>query len=165
MPQFFGLQQVRWSPLNIADTPSEALSRLFMIPGAHYQDPEFSWKFAVAPAGIGFMTGRGLGPQYEGNLFVGAARPTLAGGYLFRFRLTGNRRSIAVDDPRLVDKVADNPAKFTINESESLLIGQNFGVGTDIHTGPNGNLFIVSLTKGAVFEVFRVSSPGKRGGR
>lgn len=165
MPQFFGLQQVRWSPVNIADTPAEALSRLFMIPGAHYQDPEFSWKFAVAPAGIGFMTGRGLGPQYDGDLFVGASRPTLAGGYLFRFRLTGNRRSLALDDSRLADRVADNPGKFTIDESESLLIGQNFGVGTDIHTGPNGNLFVVSLTNGAVYEVFRIPPPRPSRGR
>jgi aldose sugar dehydrogenase len=30
--QFFGLQQIRWPPTNIADTPAEALSRLFMLP-------------------------------------------------------------------------------------------------------------------------------------
>jgi hypothetical protein len=38
------LQQLRWPPTNIADTPEEALSRLFMLPGARYSDPEFSWK-------------------------------------------------------------------------------------------------------------------------
>jgi glucose/arabinose dehydrogenase len=154
-PQFFGLQQVRWPPTNIADTEAEALSRLFMLPGAHYQDPEFSWKFEVAPAGIGFLSGRGLGPQYDGDLFMGAARPTLAGGHLFRFNLTGNRRKIGVDDPRLEDRVADNNAKFDITESESLLFGTNFGIGTDIHTGPNGNLFLVSNTHGNVYEIFR----------
>src|SRR6266508_1355390 len=78
-----------------------------MRPSAHYSDPEFSWKFEVAPAGIGFMNGRGIGPQYDGDLFVGAARTTLQGGPLFRFDLTGNRRKIAVDDPRLEDRVAD----------------------------------------------------------
>ena len=154
--QFEGLQQVRWPPSNIADTPQEALSRMFMLPGARYSDPEFSWKFEVAPAGIGFMSGRALGPQYQGDLFVGAARPNLQGGHLFRFNLTGNRLKIAVDDPRLEDRVADNLAKFDITESESLLFGENFGIGTDIHTGPNGNLFIVSLTHGAVYEIFRV---------
>ena len=154
-PAFFGLQQVRWPPTNIADTPAEALSRLFVIPGSHYSDPEFSWKFAVAPAGIGFLSSGALGPQYKNDLFVGAARTTLEGGYIFRFNLTGNRRKIAVDDPRLEDRVADNNAKFDITESESLLFGRNFGIGTDIQTGPNGNLFVVSLSKGAVYEVFR----------
>ena len=153
--QFFGLQQVRWPPTNIADTPQEALSRMFMLPGARYSDPEFSWKFEVAPAGIGFMSGRALGPQYAGDLFVGAARPTLRGGHLFRFNLTGNRLNIAVDDPRLQDRVADNLGKFDMTESESLLFGENFGVATDIHTGPTGNLFIVSHTHGAVYEIHR----------
>ena len=126
-----------------------------MLPGAHYSEPEFSWRWAVAPAGIGFMRGGALGPQYDGDLFVGAARPTLENGYLFRFNLTGNRRKIGVDDPRLEDRVADNNAKFDITESESLLAGRNFGVGTDVQTGPNGNLFVVSLSNGAVYEVFR----------
>jgi glucose/arabinose dehydrogenase len=159
------LQQRRWAPTNIADTPEEALARLFLLPGAHYSDPEFSWKFEVAPAGIGFMDGRGLGPQYDGDLFVGAARPFLEGGFLWHFNLTGNRRKIAVDDPRLEDRVADNLNKPSATdpaanaqaliESESLLFGRNFGVATDIQTGPNGNLFVVSLSDGMVYEIFR----------
>lgn len=149
------LQQLRWPPTNIADTPEEALSRLFMIPGANYSDPSFSWKWEVAPGGIGFVKGRALGPQFQNDLFVGAATPILEGGYLFHFNLTGNRNKIAVDDPRLEDRVADNLAKHEITESESLLIGRNFGVITDIETGPNGNLFVVSLTQGTIYEIFR----------
>jgi len=34
------LQQLRWSPSLIADTPAAALARLYMLPGAHYNDPE-----------------------------------------------------------------------------------------------------------------------------
>ena len=154
-PQFFGLQQVRWPPTNIADSPGEALSRLFRLPGSQYSDPEFSWKFEVAPGGIGFVKGRALGPQFEGDLFMGGARDLLEGGHLFHFNLTGNRRKIAVDDPRLADLVADNLDKWEITESESLLIGRNFGVVTDIESGPNGNLFLVSLTHGTIYEIFR----------
>jgi glucose/arabinose dehydrogenase len=150
---YFGLQQDRWSPANIADTPQEALSRLFMLPGAHYSDPEFSWKFEIAPAGVGFLNSRALGPQYRGDLFVGAARTFLENGFLWRFNLTGNRQKIAVDDPRLEDRVADNNNKFDITESETLLFGRDFGVATDLETGPNGNLFVVSLDQGAVYEI------------
>jgi glucose/arabinose dehydrogenase len=153
--QFDGLQQLRWPPTNIADSPSQARSRLFMLSGAQYSDPEFAWKFEVAPAGVGFLRGRALGPQYQNDLFVGAARPFLEGGQIWHFNLTGNRRKIAVDDPRLEDRVADNLAKFEITESETLLFGRNFGVGTDIETGPNGNLYVVSLDQGAVYEIFR----------
>lgn len=124
-------------------------------PVSHYSDPEFSWKYEVAPAGIGFVNSRALGPQYEGDLIVGAARNFLFSGQLFRFQITGNGRKIGVDDPRLEDRVADNTAKFDITESESLLFGTGFGVGSDIHTGPNGNLYVVSLTHGTVYEIFR----------
>jgi glucose/arabinose dehydrogenase len=149
------LQQIRWPPTNIADTPEEALSRLFMLPGATYSDPEFSWKWEVAPGGIGFVHGRALGPQFQNDLFMGAATANLEGGYLFHFNLTGNRRMIGVDDPRLEDRVADNLDKHEITESESLLIGRDFGVITDIETGPNGNLFVVSLSQGTIYEIFR----------
>ena len=123
--------------------------------GSHYSDPEFSWKFAVPPAGIGFLSSRALGPQYTVDLFAGAATPNTNGGYLFRFNLTGNRDKIGVDDPRLEDRVADNNAKNDITESESLLFGSGFGVGTDVETSPNGTLFVVSLSSGNVYEIFR----------
>ncbi|MGH3105359.1 MAG: PQQ-dependent sugar dehydrogenase [Gaiellaceae bacterium] len=152
---YFGLQQIRWSPTNIADTPAEALSRLVMFPGAHYSVPELAWKFEVAPAGIGFVNGRALGSQYDGDLFVGAARTFLEGGFLWHLNLTGNRRKIGVDDPRLDDRVADNVNKWEITESESLLFGRNFGVATDIVQGPNGSLYVVSLDQGAVYEIHR----------
>jgi glucose/arabinose dehydrogenase len=126
-----------------------------VLPGSRYSDPQFSWKFAVPPAGIGFLASRALGPQYKNDLFAGAATPLTLGGYLFRFNLTGNRQQVAVDDPRLQDRVADNTAKHDLTESESLLFGSGFGVGTDLDTGPNGNLFVVSLSHGAIYEVFR----------
>jgi aldose sugar dehydrogenase len=144
---YFGLQQVRWPPTLIADTPEEALSRLFMLPGAHYSDPELSWRFEVAPAGLGFITGRALGPQFEGDMVLGAARPFLENGFLFRIELTGNRREVT--GPRVIE----NNNKWDGTGSERLLFGRNFGVSTDVQTGPNGNLFVVSLTNGAVYEI------------
>jgi hypothetical protein len=53
------------------------------------------------------------------------------------------------------DGVADNTAKFDPTESESLIFGTDFGVGTDVRTGPNGNLYVVSLSNGAVYEIYR----------
>ena len=149
------LQQQRWPPSLLADTPEQARLRLFMLPGAHYDDPEFSWKWAIAPAAIGFLRGSALGAEYANDLFVGASRTTLLDGYLLRMDLSADRRSIASTDTRLSDRVADNTAKFDIAESESLRFGSGFGVGTDILTGPNGNLFVVSLSNGAVYEISR----------
>jgi len=160
-PRFFGLQQVRWSPDNIADTPKEALRRMFMLPGAKYEDPQFSWRYATPPAGLGFLTSNALGRQYQNDMFVGSAvagtNPTQAldNGYLMRFQFTANHKNLAFTDPRLKDRVADNFDKNDGHESESLLFGKDFGIVTDIRTGPNGDLFVVSLSDGNVYEIFK----------
>jgi uncharacterized repeat protein (TIGR01451 family) len=147
------LQQLRWPPNNIQTSPQQALIQMSDLPGAQYVDPEFSWKYAVAPSPIGFVKGRGLGPQFEGDLFVGASRTTLLNGFLFRFKLNADRQHFSLSDPRLADRVADNLDKFDQTESESLLIGKDFGITTDIQTGPNGNVFVVSLSNGAIYEI------------
>ncbi|HEX2269887.1 MAG TPA: PQQ-dependent sugar dehydrogenase [Pyrinomonadaceae bacterium] len=153
------LQQLRWPPSNIAATPQEALARMFMLPGAQYLDPEFSWKYAVAPSPIGFIEGAGLGAQFEGDMLVGASRTTLLNGFLFRFKLTADRQHFVFNDQRLADRVADNVDKFDQTESESLVIGKDFGVTTDIVTGPNGNVFVVSLSNGSVYEIKAKPNP------
>ena len=152
--EFSGLHASRWPPSRIAGTPSDARSRLFALPGSQYSDPEFSWKFSVAPGALGFVKGKGLGLQYRGNLFVGAATTRVEGGYLFRFKLTSDHQALALKGD-LDDRVADNTTKFDLGESKRLLIGRNFGVATDIQTGPNGNLFVVSLSHGAIYEILK----------
>jgi glucose/arabinose dehydrogenase len=149
-----GLQQIRWPPDRIADTPAEALARLYLLPGAIYTEPEFSWKYAVAPSAVGFIRSRALGANNEGTLIVGASRTTLLGGYLFRFKLASDRRKLSFTDTNIsTDLVADNLDKFDINESQSLLFGKDFGITTDIQTAPDGSLYVVSLSDGAIYEI------------
>jgi aldose sugar dehydrogenase len=152
-----GLQQLRWPATNIADTPREARRRLFRLPGSHYSNPEFSWKHVVPPAGLGFVAGAGLGQQYEGDLIVGSAvaRPTNT-GHLYRFRLNQRRDRLIFDDPRLQDRVADNTAGDDfMTEGEEILFGTDFGIVTDIQSGPDGRLYLVSLSRG---EILRLSA-------
>jgi glucose/arabinose dehydrogenase len=124
-----------------------------MLPGAEYSDPELAWKFEVGPAGVGFLRSRELGAEYRRDLFLGGSRDLLEGGHLFRVELAAGRSRVAVEDERLEDLVADNVQKWDLTESESLLFGRNFGVATDIRTGPDGALYVVSLSKGAVYAV------------
>jgi hypothetical protein len=92
------------------------------------------------------VDGRGLGREYDGDLIVGSAVARAANpGQLYRFRLTRNRRAFVFEDERLKDKVADNLAGDDfVTEGEEILFGTNFGVVTDIHTGPDGALYLVS---------------------
>lgn len=149
-----GLQQARFPATAIADEPNEAKKRLFDVPGSHPRDPEFSWKNVVPPSGLGFIDGNGLGAQYNGDLLVGSAvarpvanppsvMPNL--GHLYRFRLNGGRNHFEFDDDRLKDKVADNSGIDDYQtEGEEILFGLNFGIVTDIQTGPDGAIYLVS---------------------
>jgi aldose sugar dehydrogenase len=168
---FPNLQQFRWGPERIADSREEALDRLFSLPDSRYVDPQFSWRHVVAPAGIGFG-GHRLGSDFRG-LFVGLSVPEPEGGPLFHFPLTRSRRNLRLDDPRLDDRVADNVTFRDLTESESFLIGRNFGVVTDIEISPRGTVYVVSLDQGAIYEIRRAGERdddddddrrGRRGG-
>ena len=157
------LQQVRYPPTRIAYTANLALSRMFMLPGAVYVDPQFSWKYEVGPAGATFVRGNALGPEYDGTLWIGSSlsfqQVDGTGGSLYRFRLTPDRLHVDVSaDPRLADKVADNlfrPAKFDPTESETLIIGRGFGITPSIEQGPDGNLYVVSLSDNVIYRISR----------
>jgi glucose/arabinose dehydrogenase len=157
------LQQVRYPPTRVAYTSALALSRMFMLPGAFYHDPEFSWRFEIGPAGTTFVNGNALGPEYNGTLWIGSARSFQQvggnGGSLYRLRLTADRLNVDVSaDARLADHVADNlfrAQKFDGTESETLQIGTGFGTATDIEQGPDGALYVVSITDQVIYRISR----------
>ena len=157
------LQQVRYPPTRAAYTPDLARSRMFMLPGATYVDPDFSWRYEIGPAGTTFVKGTALGTEYDGTLWMGSARSNQQvganGGSLYRFALTTNRQHVDVSaDPRLADRVADNlfrAQKFEGTESETLQIGTGFGTTPSIEQGPDGNLYVVSLTDNAIYKISR----------
>lgn len=151
-----GLQQVRFPASAIADTPEQARQRMIHVPGSHLRDPEFSWKQVVPPAALGFVDGGGLGEQYDGDLIVGSAvQRALNQGHLYRFRLNGGRNKLKFDDDRLKDGVADNLALDDFaTEGEEILFGMNFGIVTDIQTGPDGAIYLVG-PGGTVRKIFK----------
>ena len=151
---YFGLQQLRWSPVNIADTAQRgAVAAVHAARGAlqragvlvEVRSRARRHRFRRRPRPRSAVRGRPVRRRRRGR--------SSKADICFSFNLTGNRRAIGTDDPRLEDRVADNLHKWEITESESLLIGRNFGVGTDMQTGPNGNLFVVSLSNGAIYEI------------
>lgn len=155
------LQQRRYPPSRAVYTPSAALARLVMLPGAVYKDPELSWRYEVGPSGAAFVTGQGLGPAHEGTLWMGSSRSFAqvggTGGSLYRIRLTADRLNVDTSaDPRLADKVADNlfrTQKFEGTESETLIVGTGFGTVTDIQQAPDGSLYVVSLTDNTIYRI------------
>jgi hypothetical protein len=107
------LQQVRYPPTRAAYTANLAQSRMLMLPGAVYVDPELSWKYEIGPSGTAFVQGTALGAEYEGTLWFGSSRcfgqVGANGGSLYRIKLTPDRLHVDTSaDPRLADRVADN---------------------------------------------------------
>ena len=157
------LQQVRYPPTRVAYTAAEAFSRLFMLPGATYVEPDLSWRYQVVPAGATFVNGNALGPEYNGTFWFGSARSNQQvganGGSLYRLRFTPDRPHVDVSaDPPPADRVADNlfrPQKFDGTESETLQIGTGFGICTDIEQGPDGHLYVVSNTDNTIYRISR----------
>jgi uncharacterized protein (TIGR03118 family) len=158
-------QQTRWPSANIADTPEEALNRLVMFPGAFYNKPVFSVRAEFPPAALSFFTSSALGSQYQNALFEGGARDLATSGgreihdgALFVFQPNSSRTGLDFGgDPnvRTTDNVFLNDRDFDLMGDTSFLFGEGFGIGTAIVTGPNGDMFVVSETKGAVYEIFR----------
>lgn len=151
-----GLQQVRFPATRISDTPADAKSRLFDLPGSRPNDPQFSWKQVVPPAALAFVEKDSLGQDYEGDLIVGSAVARAANpGHLYRFTLNRKRTAFEFSDPMLQDKVADNLALDDFaTEGSSILFGTNFGIVTDIQTGPDGAMYLVSPA-GTVRKIFK----------
>src|SRR4029450_12392412 len=122
--QFGGaLQQARFPPTRLADSPGQAHTELFMLPGAKYVDPELSWKFESGPAGTAFVVGSALGARNDGTLWIGSSRSFQqvggSGGSIYRLRLNNSRRKVDVSDPALAERVADNLAKVHRDVCES----------------------------------------------
>lgn len=110
---------------------------------SHYSDPEFSWTEPVGPTAVEFLNSSELGEEYENDMFVG----DINNGAIYRFDLNENRSELVLEG-ELADTVADTP-----EESEAAVFGSDFGGVTDIKTGPDGNLYVVSLVDGAIFQI------------
>ena len=119
---------------------------LFQLPGSHYSDPLLSWRIPPALTGIEFLNSSKLGTKYTNNIFVGDYN----GGDLYFFQINDNRNGLKLDKfgGALSDKVVDNN-----QELSSIIFGTGFGGITDIKTGPDGFLYIVSIGDGAIYRI------------
>ena len=72
---------------------------------------------------------------------------------MLEFKFDSTRQHFAFSDPALADLVDDNDYKFDEGESASLIAGGNFGIVTNIVTEPDGNLYVTSISNGAVYMI------------
>ena len=124
---------------------------LWMAPGASYRDPAFSWLSPVGPTGIAFARSPRLGCGRLHDMFVGDANC----GNLWHFEPNAARDGLAFTSLELQDRVADNTpdANLCTQELSEVAFASGFGVVTDVKSGPDGLLYVVSLTEGAIYRI------------
>jgi len=132
----------------------QGVADLWNMPGAvsTYSDPELSWILTIAPTAITLPVGSILGGDYDDKAIVG----DFNNGQLYGIPLDATRNGFDFAGfPNLTDRVADNNA-----ERDQLRIGSGFGGTfngvTDLEIGPDGALYVISLSG----SVYRIAGPG-----
>jgi glucose/arabinose dehydrogenase len=138
----------------IARTNITVGNDLIIFDGAKYQDPVFSWYVPVGVTDIEFLNSTKLGDKYDGNLFVG----DINYGNLYFFEVNEDRTGLTFRDPRLLDLVADPVKEGEDSELSSLIVGEGFGRITDIETGPDGLLYILTYEDGKIYRITKSES-------
>jgi aldose sugar dehydrogenase len=124
-------------------------NELVRFNGSDYSDPEFSWYMPIGVTDIEFLISDKLGDKYENNIFVG----DINNGKIYFFELDENRTGFKIRDGHnsdggIGDLVADND-----EEASKVTFGNGFDRITDIETGPDGLLYILSYDGGRVYRV------------
>lgn len=115
-----------------------------------YHTPEFVWSNSVAPTAVLFFNSDKLGNQYQNDLFVGSAKDTI-----FDFDLNKERTALSLNGT-LSDKISDSDTDL-----EDITFAKGFGIITDIKTGPDGYLYVVTGVKedhGTIYRIVPASS-------
>lgn len=130
---------------------------LVNFPGSKYADPVFSWLPSIGITDIEFLNSSKLGEKYSNNIFVGDIGAQ-TDGYLYYFQVNEDRTGIKFDSNNqieLTDLIADNE-----EEMSAIALGTAFGGITDIETGPDGFLYILTVDRESDGEgkIYRLSS-------
>lgn len=119
---------------------------LVIIPGAEYTDPVLSWEDPVALTDIEFLNSSNLGTEYLNKMFVGDYK----NGNLYYLSLDPQREDLDIKlyPEELHDRVVDGD-----DESSSIIFGTGFGGISDIETGPEGDLYILSIEDEVLYKI------------
>jgi aldose sugar dehydrogenase len=139
-----------------------AKESLVNFPGSEYSDPVFSWKEQIGVTDIEFFNSSKLGIEYTNNIFVG----DINNGNLYYFKINENRTGIDFvgDEYENENRYNDRDYDIQIGLQQDLVadnkeelgkvtFGTNFGRITDIETGPDGFLYILSYENGKIYRI------------
>jgi aldose sugar dehydrogenase len=128
-----------------------AEDELVSFQGSRYIDPVFSWKTPPAVTDIEFLHSSKLGDKYTNNIFVGDNN----NGDVYYLEVNEDRTGLKFDATQtgLLDLVVDNE-----EELSAIIFGSGFGSITDIATGPDGFLYVLSFEDEIIYRIMPFSN-------
>ena len=138
-----GWQQVQ-GMASMEDSFSESDLQDFEGKG-HYSDPELVWVNTAGPTALKFLRSPELGASYENDMFVGDVH----NGRIYHFDLTSDRKDLVLPQA-LSSRIIEKPSSPGVS---SIVFGEGFGGITDLEMGPDGNLYVVSIGLGSIFQI------------
>ena len=128
------------------------INDLVSFQGSNYADPVLSWEQSRGITDLEFLKSDKLGKKYENNIFVG----DITRGNLFFLAVNENRTGLQFENNSDIakDLIATNE-----DEINSITLGSGFKGITDIETGPDGNLYILTYSRadGGLGALYRIS--------
>lgn len=115
----------------------------------HYSDPELVWENTAGPTAVKFLESTELGTTYENDMFVGDVH----NGRIYHFDLSPDRKDLILPQA-LSSRVIEKPSSPGVS---SIVFGEGFGGITDLEMGPDGNLYVVSIGLGSIFQISQAS--------
>ena len=138
-----GWQQVQ-GMASLEDSFSESDLQNFDGKG-HYSDPELVWVNTAGPTAVKFLNSTKLGTTYENDMFVGDVH----NGRIYHFDLTPDRKDLILPQ-ELSSRVIEKPSSPGVS---NIVFGDGFGGITDLEVGPDGNLYVVSIGLGSIYQI------------
>jgi aldose sugar dehydrogenase len=138
-----GWQQVQ-GLASLEDSFSESDLQNFNGKG-HYSDPELVWVNTAGPTAVKFLKSTKLGTTYENDMFVGDVH----NGRIYHFDLTPDRKDLILPQ-ELSSRVIEKPTSPGVS---NIVFGEGFGGITDLEVGPDGNLYVVSIGLGTIYQI------------
>lgn len=125
---------------------------LVMLNNSYYSDPKFSWFKPIGVTDLEFYKSTTLGAKFSNNIFIG----DINAGDLYFFEIDDNRSGVRIDPLTLGHTGLSDSVADLQDDLSPVLFARGFsGRITDVETGPDGYLYILTYSDGRMYRIVK----------
>ena len=125
---------------------------LVMLNNSYYSDPKFSWFKPIGVTDLEFYNSTTLGAKFSNNMFIG----DINAGDLYFFKIDDNRSGVRIDPLTLGHTDLSDSVADLQDDLSPVLFARGFsGRITDVETGPDGYLYILTYSDGRMYRIVK----------